>query len=61
MASVALASSLGLTDTMLAMVVDTYGKSAKARVLKWQRLVDENMNATDTIKLEVVNKFFNDY
>jgi len=59
--SVALASSLGLTDTMLARIVDTYGNSAKSRVLKWQRLVDENMHATDTIKLEVVNKFFNDY
>ncbi|MCB1644952.1 MAG: transglutaminase-like cysteine peptidase [Pseudomonadales bacterium] len=55
----ATAGSLGLTEEMLALVAREYGRSARNRLLDWQKLVDDNISATDQQKLETVNRFFN--
>lgn len=59
LAGMAVAGGLGITSEMLAMVASEYGRSARARVIEWQNLVDDNLVRNDLDKLHAVNRFFN--
>ena len=53
------AATLGITEEMLNLVTDKYGRSARSRILLWQRIVEENQQKTELEKLTIVNNFFN--
>jgi len=56
---IAIAASLGITEEMLNLVSEKYGRSARGRILLWQGIVDHNQGKTELEKLTLVNEFFN--
>jgi predicted transglutaminase-like cysteine proteinase len=56
---ISIAASLGITEEMLNLVTENYGRSARGRILLWQRIVDNNQHKPEIEKLNIVNNFFN--
>ncbi len=48
-----------ITSTQLAKATQKYGPLAENRFKAWQKLVDDNLNTSERLKLERVNDFFN--
>lgn len=57
---VALAERSGLDPALLARVEQEHGSEARARLERWELLIEAHQNATDGKKLELVNEFFNE-
>lgn len=57
--AITIAASLGITEEMLNLVTENYGRSARGRILLWQRIVENNQHKTEIEKLNIVNDFFN--
>ena len=55
----AFADSIGLNDEVIEWVRSKYGDSAGERVEAWRRLMQENADKEEAVKLELVNDFFN--
>ncbi len=53
------AASLGITEEMLNLVTEKYGRSARGRIQMWQRIVENNQDKPELEKLTLVNDFFN--
>jgi predicted transglutaminase-like cysteine proteinase len=54
-----LAERLDLSDKVLAFVEKKYGAPAHKRVTDWKRLMENSRNKSESEKLELVNRFFN--
>ena len=54
-----IAATLGITEEMLNLVTEKYGRNARSRILLWQRIVDNNQGKSELEKLTLVNDFFN--
>ncbi len=57
--STTVADSPGLSERFLAKVRNKYGVPAEARMRRWQKLIQDNVDKMDQEKLEIVNDFFN--
>jgi len=57
--SLVIAGSLGITEQMLNMVAEEYGRRARSRIVDWQNIVDKNQGESELKKLKAVNNFFN--
>ena len=57
--SLVIAGSLGITEQMLNVVAEEYGRRARSRIIDWQNIVDEHQGDSELKKLKAVNDFFN--
>jgi len=55
----AIADGPGFTSLFLNNIESQYGSKAKARLLNWQQLIQENSDESEWHKINVVNDFFN--
>ena len=57
--NLSLAGEFALSKQILSNTENRYGDYAKRRLIAWRNLINENKLASDEVKLEVVNDFFN--
>ena len=56
---IVIADSILLTEKQLQRLAVEYGEQARERLVSWQQLIHQHRNSNVSVKLKVVNQFFN--